>query len=69
MKNCECTENTGSEGCNAAALWLVGIGSRKTDRQLSCGRHLNRTCEAMIQAEMPRRAVLTIAPVRPAEGA
>lgn len=59
---CECTENTGPDGCPAQASWLVGIGSRATDRQYSCGRHLHRTCRAMLGAEEPRTAALTVTP-------
>lgn len=58
---CECTENTGLV-CRARAAWLVGIGSRVIDRQYACGRHLHRTCRAMLGAEKPRTAALTITP-------
>jgi hypothetical protein len=64
VRRCECTEGTGPHGCQATAQWLVGIGSRMTDRQLSCGRHLNRTCWLMLGAELPGRAVtLSVTPV------
>lgn len=62
MATCECTENTGPDGCPAQAAWLVGIGSRTIDRQYSCGRHLHRTCRMMLEAEKPRHAALTITP-------
>jgi hypothetical protein len=45
------------------AAWAVSVGTRVTDRQLSCGRHLNRVCWAMVEAEMPRHAYLTLVPV------
>jgi hypothetical protein len=63
---CECKDGTGLNGCQARASWLVGwpVGGR----QYSCGRHLNRTCWAMVEAEMPRRNVtLTVTPVLPLE--
>lgn len=58
---CECTENTGLV-CPARASWLVGIGSRTSDRQYCCGRHLHRACRAMLEAEKPRHAALTVIP-------
>lgn len=48
------------DGCREKAVWLVGVGDRKADRQLSCGRHLNRTCHAMAEAEYPRTVRLTL---------
>jgi hypothetical protein len=58
--HCECKEGTGVNGCTSYAQWLVGIGGRAFDRQLSCGRHLNRTCWLMIEADKPRTATLTV---------
>ncbi len=60
MKRCECTEDTGPDGCSARAVWDVGVGNRTIDRQLSCGRHLNRTCWIMLGAELPRDAALDL---------
>lgn len=57
---CEMTAWTGLTGCPARAVWKVAVGTRKLDAQLSCGRHLNRTCESLVQAEFPRKADLTI---------
>lgn len=61
---CECAEFTGLDGCPAAGTWRVQVGSRNADAQLSCGRHLNRTCQALAAAELPRRATLTLTPVQ-----
>jgi hypothetical protein len=61
VKRCECTENLGPGGCPAAASWRVRVGTRRTDAQLSCGRHLHRVCLAMTGAEAPRNASLTVA--------
>lgn len=47
------------EGCQAPPVWCVSVGTRHTDAQLSCGRHLNRTCVAMLGAE-GRQAALTV---------
>lgn len=51
---------TGPDGCQAQAVWVVGVGQRITDRQLSCGRHLNRTCQAMQGAEDRAEVLLTV---------
>lgn len=51
--------------CRARAAWLVTVGSRKADRQLSCGRHLNQACLALASAELPRTALLTVTSVIP----
>ena len=50
--------------CGARALWLVAVGSRKTDAQYSCGIHLSRTCGLMLKAEDRGSAVLTVALVQ-----
>ena len=62
-RTCECAEGTGLDGCKAAATWMVGVGTRVSDRQLSCGRHLNRVCWAMVAGEAPRNPSLTITPL------
>ncbi len=46
-------------GCNAPPVWVVTVGTRQSDRQYSCGLHLNRTCMAMLAAE-GREAALTV---------
>lgn len=48
------------EVCGARASWLVAVGSRKTDAQRSCGRHLNLTCDVLFWAEQRTDATLTI---------
>jgi hypothetical protein len=40
-----------SEGCVISASWLVGVGTRKMDRQYTCGRHFNQVCWAMVGAD------------------
>lgn len=62
-RTCECTDGTGPDGCPATATWQIGVGTRKSDRQVSCGRHLNRVCWAMVSAEAPRNANLTVTPL------
>jgi hypothetical protein len=49
----------GPAGCLIPPIWLVAVGTRHSDAQYSCGRHLNRTCEAMLGAE-GREAALTL---------
>ena len=61
---CEAPDS-GLDGCKATAAWLVRVGTRTTDGQRSCGRHLNRTCELMLFNEGRRGATLTITAVRP----
>lgn len=51
--------------CSAVPKWQVRAGSRVTDAQYSCGRHLDRTCEAMAGAELPRTAEITLLRLRP----
>ena len=46
--------------CPREARWVVGVGMRRTDRQLACARHLARVCQAMTEAEKPRRPLLTV---------
>jgi hypothetical protein len=58
---CEHTDTFDGFRCRARALWQVGIGTRQTDAQLSCGSHLSKTCKAMLAAEN-RNATLTITP-------
>ena len=61
VKLCEQAEIKG--GCKERAQWRVAVGTRSADAQLSCGRHLNRTCWAMVGAESPRvHVALTVTP-------
>lgn len=51
--------------CPAPAAWLVAVGSRTSDAQHACARHLNSTCWLMLGNEMPRRDItLAVTPVR-----
>lgn len=50
--------------CSAPALWLVAVGTRRTDEQASCGNHLGATCTALLGAENRDGASLTVTPVR-----
>ena len=50
--------------CPAAALWVVAVGTRRTDRQAACGSHLSATCTALLGAENRDGAALTVTPVR-----
>ena len=49
--------------CGASAAWIVAVGSRKSDAQRSCRRHLSRTCDVMRAAENRAGVVLTVTPV------
>jgi hypothetical protein len=64
VKRCECTDGTGPDGCPARGTWRVQVGTRKTDAQRSCGRHLNRVCLAMEGAEGRQNTVLTLTYLR-----
>jgi hypothetical protein len=64
IQTCECILYTGKAGCNAKARYLVSVGTRKSDSQYSCGRHLARTCEAFVAAELRDAPVLTVTIVR-----
>jgi hypothetical protein len=55
-----CQDQADGDKCPAEAKWLVRVGTRAADAQRSCGRHLNRTCQALYEAEAPRRPVLTV---------
>ena len=48
---CECPEFRTGLTCGRAAAWLVQVGRRLSDAQLSCRLHLSRTCEIMLGAE------------------
>jgi hypothetical protein len=50
MKSCE-SELPDGRRCSGTAIFLVGIGTRQFDRQLSCARHLANTIIKMIGAE------------------
>lgn len=54
---CEYPEAAGPDGCTERGTWTVRVGTRKTDAQLSCTVHLGATCEAMTEAEYPRKDV------------
>jgi len=56
---CECTETASGRRCAGTATWLIRVGTRHIDAQLSCGLHLNQTCQAMLSAE-GRNAALTV---------
>lgn len=48
--------------CGQPAVWLIGVGSRVMDRQLSCSDCLAFACAAMENAE-GRTVTLTLIPV------
>jgi hypothetical protein len=52
----------GPEPCGARPSWLVGVGSRASDAQLSCSRHLAGTCRLRLRAEQRSGASLTVTP-------
>jgi len=49
--------------CTRRAAWLVGVGSRVTDRQASCGDCLAFTCASMVSAEGRDTVRLTLIPL------
>ena len=57
---CECPEFRTGLTCGRAAAWLVQVGARKSDAQLSCARHLSPTCEMRLGAEGRPGAALTV---------
>jgi hypothetical protein len=57
LKNCEYPEAPGPDGCQEPGVWLVQVGTRKTDAQVSCTQHLGGTCASMTEAEYPRKNV------------
>lgn len=46
--------------CGARASWVVAVGTRKSDAQASCGRHLNLTCTTMQAAEQRTGVAFTV---------
>lgn len=58
--HCECPEFRTGLTCGHAAMWLVRVGTRKADAQLSCSHHLSRTCTIMLSAEDRHGAALTV---------
>jgi hypothetical protein len=48
---CETIREQDGERCRHKAVWLVRVGTRKTDQQLCCAGHLNYAASAMIGAE------------------
>lgn len=61
--HCECPGFRTGLTCGHVAKWIVQLGTRKTDAQLSCTHHLSRTCEIMLSAEGRRGASLTVTAV------
>jgi hypothetical protein len=57
---CQSREERSGRPCPAEALWVVAVGSRKTDEQASCGRHLSRVCSALQGAEFRENVRLTV---------
>jgi predicted kinase len=49
--------------CTRDAVWLVQVGTRKTDAAGTCAKHLNQTCQTMHVAEDRERVQLTLTPV------
>jgi hypothetical protein len=49
--------------CTRDAVWLVQVGTRVTDAEGTCAKHLNQTCRAMYEAEDRPLAQLTLTPV------
>lgn len=64
-RKCECREFRSGLPCGRTAAWLVQVGTRKADAQLSCPRHLSMTCEVMRHGEGREAAALTVTAVTP----
>lgn len=62
LARCQAPDGRG-RACGARASWLVSVGSRRSDAQLACGRHLNMAALAMLGAEGRASAVLAVTPV------
>lgn len=60
---CEHVDDAGRK-CRQPAGWRVRVGSRRTDEQYACARHLNQTCAAMYSAENRASAELIVGSVR-----
>lgn len=58
--HCECPEVRTGLTCGRSAAWLVQVGTRKADAQLSCARHLSGTCAMMLSAEDRPAATVTV---------
>ena len=59
---CE-TPDIGGWPCKRKAVWLVMVGTRRADAQLSCPQHLNKTCRTQLDNErslVERTVTLTI---------
>jgi len=59
IKECETVRGNGT-ACNDTAIWVVSVGERKTDQQLSCEVHLDETCRAMYEAESRLNTILHV---------
>jgi hypothetical protein len=63
-QTCQFAGGRGRNGfeCGCRALWLVSVGTRRTDAQYSCGLHLSSTCTALLSAEDRPEARLHVVP-------
>jgi hypothetical protein len=59
-KLCEFIRTSNNTACGDVAGWLVRVGTRTTDEQLTCDVHLADTCQAMYEAEGRRGAVVQL---------
>lgn len=59
MAKCEAVVGD-DQPCRAMGTFLVGVGQRKTDRQLACSRHLAATVIAMDGSEMRPTPQITV---------
>lgn len=59
MAKCETRRDDGSQ-CWTVGTFLVGVGQRKSDRQLACSRHLAATVIAMDGSEMRPTPQITV---------
>jgi hypothetical protein len=59
-RDCESVQERTGLPCPARALWIVGVGTRKSDEQAACARHLSAACTALESAEGRRGAWLQV---------
>jgi hypothetical protein len=59
-RQCESNQERTGLPCPCWAKWIVGVGTRKSDEQAACARHLAAACTALEGAEGRRGAWLQV---------
>ena len=60
---CESIEDRTGDPCPCYAQWIIQVGTRTTDRQRACGRHLHPASRAIAAAESRAGVTLTLTPL------